>query len=90
MIGQVSRKARRLSIQSAPDLVRRFGDAVAQHATDEGVNEFAERAMVERERPRIEVWLAPVKARIPRRTPADRREADGATSWIELRREPRQ
>ena len=58
-------KARRLSIQSAPDLVGVSGDAVAQHATDEGVNEFAERAMVERERLRVEVWLAPVKRVFP-------------------------
>ncbi|CAD5291766.1 hypothetical protein BOS5A_180061 [Bosea sp. EC-HK365B] len=59
------RKARRLSIQSDPDLVGVSRDAVAQHPSDEGVNEFAECTMVERERLRVQVRLSPVKRVFP-------------------------
>ena len=58
-------KARRLSIQCDLDLVDVSRDAVAQNASNERVNEFAERAMVERERLRVEVRLAPVKRVLP-------------------------
>lgn len=59
------RKARRPSIQSDPDLLGISRHAVAQHASYKGVNEFAERAMVERERLQIQVGLSPMKRVFP-------------------------
>ncbi len=58
-------EARRFSIQGDANLVDIPWCAIPQHAPDESVNEFAERAMIEREGLRVQIRLAPVKGVFP-------------------------
>src|SRR6476646_5038916 len=58
-------EARRFSIEGDANLVNILWCAIPQHAPDERVNEFAERAIVERKRLRVEVRLTPMKRVFP-------------------------
>ena len=65
MIDQVSVRRAASRSRAMPISSTFWGDAIAQDTCNEGVNEFAERAMIERERLRVEVRLAPMKRVFP-------------------------